>query len=237
MNYNFTDQELLNQPLLPLFCVLALYQGMGGQHGYFGLWLDSDFGKGHSRARPKCTTYGSPQLSGEENFTLDSMEVWAVGKPPEPEEVRDCIFYLPDNRRAQNIVTACEVDSYCIQTRYNKGMCIKDLGIYSANVKQDICSFINCKTMENFIYIAASLLHCRYLYYMKNKTWYSPVFCVSGRGRGRQKKCPRHGSRGSGHNGDDRKDAAQSGPQGARGGPGPVRDTKSPLALWRLLES
>ncbi|XP_034542593.1 MTOR-associated protein MEAK7 [Notolabrus celidotus] len=60
--------------------------GMGGQHGYFGLWLDNDFGRGHSRARPKCTTYGSPQLSGEEDFTLDSVEVWAVGKPPEPEE-------------------------------------------------------------------------------------------------------------------------------------------------------
>uniref|UniRef100_A0A3Q4B839 MTOR-associated protein MEAK7 n=1 Tax=Mola mola TaxID=94237 RepID=A0A3Q4B839_MOLML len=63
--------------------------GMGGQHGYFGLWLDSDFGSGHSRARPKCTTYGSPQLSGEEDFTVDSMEVWAVGKPPEPEEGGD----------------------------------------------------------------------------------------------------------------------------------------------------
>ncbi|XP_026168189.1 MTOR-associated protein MEAK7 isoform X2 [Mastacembelus armatus] len=60
--------------------------GMGGQHGYFGLWLDSDFGCGHSRARPKCTTYGSPQLSGEEDFTVDSVEVWAVGKPPEPVE-------------------------------------------------------------------------------------------------------------------------------------------------------
>ncbi|XP_059917032.1 MTOR-associated protein MEAK7-like isoform X1 [Gadus macrocephalus] len=60
--------------------------GMGGQHGYFGLWLDSDFGRGHSRARPKCTTYGSPQLSGDEEFTLDYAEVWAVGKPPEPEE-------------------------------------------------------------------------------------------------------------------------------------------------------
>ena len=60
---------------------------MGGQHGYFGLWLDSDYGHGHSRARPKCTTYGSPQLSGEEDFTIDSMEVWGVGKPPESEEV------------------------------------------------------------------------------------------------------------------------------------------------------
>lgn len=72
---------------------------MGGQHGYFGLWLDSDFGRGHSRARPKCTTYGSPQLSGEEDFTVDSMEVWAVGKPPEPAEVRD-------NSIAQNSVNA-----------------------------------------------------------------------------------------------------------------------------------
>ncbi|KAJ3597021.1 hypothetical protein NHX12_003421 [Muraenolepis orangiensis] len=60
--------------------------GMGGQHGYWGLWLDSDFGCGHSRARPKCTTYGSPQLSGDEEFTLDHVEVWAVGKPTPPEE-------------------------------------------------------------------------------------------------------------------------------------------------------
>nr|XP_015820859.2 MTOR-associated protein MEAK7 [Nothobranchius furzeri]XP_015820860.2 MTOR-associated protein MEAK7 [Nothobranchius furzeri] len=60
--------------------------GMGGQHDYFGLWLDSDFGRGHSRAHPKCTTFGSPQLSGDEDFTLDSVEVWAVGKPPQPPE-------------------------------------------------------------------------------------------------------------------------------------------------------
>ncbi|XP_029951949.1 MTOR-associated protein MEAK7 [Salarias fasciatus] len=60
--------------------------GMGGQHDYFGLWLDCDFGRGHSRARPRCTTYGSPQLSADEDFGLDRVEVWAVGKPPEPEE-------------------------------------------------------------------------------------------------------------------------------------------------------
>uniref|UniRef100_A0A3P9MUE1 MTOR-associated protein MEAK7 n=1 Tax=Poecilia reticulata TaxID=8081 RepID=A0A3P9MUE1_POERE len=52
-------------------------QGMGGQHDYFGLWLDSDFGRGHSRARPKCTTYGNPQLSADEDFVLDAVEVWA----------------------------------------------------------------------------------------------------------------------------------------------------------------
>ncbi|XP_030646795.1 MTOR-associated protein MEAK7-like [Chanos chanos] len=60
--------------------------GMGGQHGYFGLWLDNDFGRGHSRARPRCTTYGSPQLSADEDFTLDRLEVWGVGKPPEEQE-------------------------------------------------------------------------------------------------------------------------------------------------------
>lgn len=77
------------------FCLL--HQGMGGQHGYFGLWLDSDFGRGHSRARPKCTTYGSPQLSAEEDFSLDSMEVWAVGKPPQPEDVEHLylIYFQP----------------------------------------------------------------------------------------------------------------------------------------------
>lgn len=103
MNYNFAViWELLNQPFLHPLCVFALYQGMGGQHSYFGLWLDSDFGKGHSRARPKCTTYGSPQLSGEEDFTLDSMEVWAVGKLPDPEEVRDCIFLFTRQQKGKH---------------------------------------------------------------------------------------------------------------------------------------
>ncbi|XP_017716265.1 PREDICTED: TLD domain-containing protein 1 [Rhinopithecus bieti] len=57
--------------------------GMGGQHNYFGLWVDVDFGKGHSRAKPTCTTYNSPQLSAQENFQFDKMEVWAVGDPSE----------------------------------------------------------------------------------------------------------------------------------------------------------
>ncbi|KAL8195007.1 UNVERIFIED_CONTAM: TLD domain-containing protein 1 [Gekko kuhli] len=57
--------------------------GMGGQHYYFGLWIDSDYGKGHSRAKPRCITYNSPQLSAQEDFTLEALEVWAVGDPPE----------------------------------------------------------------------------------------------------------------------------------------------------------
>ncbi|XP_065423354.1 MTOR-associated protein MEAK7 isoform X2 [Chrysemys picta bellii] len=56
--------------------------GMGGQHDYFGLWIDSNYGNGHSRAKPSCTTYNSPQLSANENFTIDAMEVWAVGDLP-----------------------------------------------------------------------------------------------------------------------------------------------------------
>ncbi|XP_058901521.1 MTOR-associated protein MEAK7 [Kogia breviceps] len=53
--------------------------GMGGQHNYFGLWIDVDFGKGHSKAKPRCTTYNSPQLSAQEDFRFEKMEVWAVG--------------------------------------------------------------------------------------------------------------------------------------------------------------
>ena len=60
-------------------------QGMGGQLNYFGFWLDDDFGSGHSRGQPSCTTYGSPQLSAEEEFKLDKLEAWGVGLPPENE--------------------------------------------------------------------------------------------------------------------------------------------------------
>ncbi|ELK00458.1 TLD domain-containing protein KIAA1609 [Pteropus alecto] len=49
-------------------------QGMGGQHNYFGLWIDVDFGKGHSKAKPTCTTYNSPQLSAKEDFQFEKME-------------------------------------------------------------------------------------------------------------------------------------------------------------------
>lgn len=66
-------------------------QGMGGQHGYFGLWIDSDYGKGHSKAKPRCTTYNSPQLSAKEDFTLDAMEVWAVGDAPESAGVGEIV--------------------------------------------------------------------------------------------------------------------------------------------------
>ncbi|XP_007477301.1 MTOR-associated protein MEAK7 [Monodelphis domestica] len=53
--------------------------GMGGQFEHFGLWIDSDFGKGHSKANPRCSTYNSPQLSANEYFHLEALEVWALG--------------------------------------------------------------------------------------------------------------------------------------------------------------
>ena len=55
---------------------------MGGQFDYFGLWLDADYGRGHSRAQPTCTTYNSPQLSASPNFKVDHLEVWGVGTDP-----------------------------------------------------------------------------------------------------------------------------------------------------------
>lgn len=63
--------------------------GMGGQFSYFGLWLDAEFGRGHSRAKPTCTTYGSPQLSCKPEFTFARMEVWAVGPEPGQESAAE----------------------------------------------------------------------------------------------------------------------------------------------------
>lgn len=70
-------------------------QGFGGQLNYFGLWLDSEFGQGQSKAEPKCTTYNSPQLSEDPHFEIHSLEVWAVGTDPklvilEDEVSSDC---------------------------------------------------------------------------------------------------------------------------------------------------
>ena len=60
---------------------------MGGQFEYFGLWIDQSFDHGHSRAGTRgCTTYGSPQLSENEDFEIDCIEVWAVGRKKKNDE-------------------------------------------------------------------------------------------------------------------------------------------------------
>ncbi|RCI07015.1 hypothetical protein CU098_001075, partial [Rhizopus stolonifer] len=48
--------------------------GMGGQFDYSGLWIDSDFLHGHSRAGPACSTFKSPQLTQEDTFLVDEVE-------------------------------------------------------------------------------------------------------------------------------------------------------------------
>ncbi|XP_074864682.1 MTOR-associated protein MEAK7 [Carettochelys insculpta] len=78
--------------------------GMGGQHDYFGLWIDSNYGSGHSRAKPRCTTYNCPQLSANENFTLDAIEVWAVGDLPESAETKGKKSILDIDPEAQALL-------------------------------------------------------------------------------------------------------------------------------------
>ncbi|XP_053409562.1 MTOR-associated protein MEAK7 isoform X2 [Nycticebus coucang] len=90
--------------------------GMGGQHNYFGLWVDVDFGKGHSKAKPTCTTYNSPQLSAKEHFCFDRMEVWAVGDPSEAELAKSNKSILDVDPEAQALL---EISG---RTRHSEGL-------------------------------------------------------------------------------------------------------------------
>ncbi|CAH1116496.1 unnamed protein product [Phaedon cochleariae] len=54
---------------------------MGGQHGYWGLWIDSEYGKGETSQ--SCTTYtGYQQMSHSKDFSFRHLEVWGLGQPP-----------------------------------------------------------------------------------------------------------------------------------------------------------
>ncbi|KAJ3153380.1 hypothetical protein HDU86_005210 [Geranomyces michiganensis] len=52
--------------------------GFGGQLDYFGLFLAATFDGGHSKASPHSTTFGNPQLSARQEFSLDFVEAWLV---------------------------------------------------------------------------------------------------------------------------------------------------------------
>ncbi|KAM3918340.1 MTOR-associated protein MEAK7 [Leptodactylus fuscus] len=78
--------------------------GMGGQHEYFGFWIDSNFGKGHSKAKPRCTTYNSPQLSATEEFSIDSLEVWGLGDLSEELQVKNKKSILDVDPEAQALL-------------------------------------------------------------------------------------------------------------------------------------
>ena len=62
---------------------------MGGQFNYFGFWIDHSFNHGHSKAQPRCTTYGSPQLSKSPDFNIEIVEVWALGPEPKSQDSDD----------------------------------------------------------------------------------------------------------------------------------------------------
>ncbi|KAL1501204.1 hypothetical protein ABEB36_006576 [Hypothenemus hampei] len=54
---------------------------IGGQHQYCGLWVDAEYGIGHSSE--SCTTFsGYQQLSHTKEFHFRHMEVWGLGQPP-----------------------------------------------------------------------------------------------------------------------------------------------------------
>ncbi|XP_037372161.1 MTOR-associated protein MEAK7 [Talpa occidentalis] len=90
--------------------------GMGGQHNYFGLWIDVDFGKGHSKAKPMCTTYSSPQLSAKEDFQFEKMEVWAVGDTEESQLAKTGKSILDADPEAQALL---EISG---RTRHSHGL-------------------------------------------------------------------------------------------------------------------
>ncbi|KAK7114459.1 MTOR-associated protein MEAK7-like [Littorina saxatilis] len=69
--------------------------GMGGQLNYFGLWVEHTFNHGHSKAEPRCTTFGSPQLSKSAEFQVDILEVWLVG----PQKKKDDDYDTEEEER------------------------------------------------------------------------------------------------------------------------------------------
>ncbi|ORY02243.1 TLD-domain-containing protein [Basidiobolus meristosporus CBS 931.73] len=91
--------------------------GMGGQYEYFGLWINSDFETGHSRAGPFCSTYNSPQLSHSEYFDIDEVEVFCV------REIERDPNLLPPKRSAMDT----NADAVAILEMANRKMYSKDL--------------------------------------------------------------------------------------------------------------
>lgn len=77
--------------------------GMGGQMpDFFGLWLDSEYGKG--KCAPSCSSYQSPRLSKfGEDFKYSRLEVWGVGEEPkvDPEDEEGCRSALDADPEAQ----------------------------------------------------------------------------------------------------------------------------------------
>lgn len=53
---------------------------MGGQFDYCGLWLNSEYGLGHTSE--SCSTYkGYTQMSYQKEFNFSHLEVWGLENP------------------------------------------------------------------------------------------------------------------------------------------------------------
>ncbi len=67
--------------------------GMGGQTGYFALWLDAeDYGRG--KCAPSCSSFQSPQLSKEEDFQFTHLEVRVCRMTKHPPTIGELFFQL-----------------------------------------------------------------------------------------------------------------------------------------------
>ncbi|KAJ3213337.1 hypothetical protein HDU67_002967 [Dinochytrium kinnereticum] len=72
--------------------------GFGGQLEYFGLWIDSEFGKGHCRGDPS-STFGSPPLSSKEgDFLIEELECFLI----KAKEVDDRL--IPDSKKGKKSI-------------------------------------------------------------------------------------------------------------------------------------
>lgn len=71
--------------------------GMGGQMDYWGLWIDSEYGKGQCNV--SCSTYSDySMLSAVKDFKIDSLEIWCVKeKPKEDDEEERQTISIKDN--------------------------------------------------------------------------------------------------------------------------------------------
>lgn len=82
---------------------------MGGQFNYWGLWLDSEYGKGE--CSETCTTFRNyVQLGVNKNFTIRNIEVWAVGEKPVKSTVSDCNLLPPSGRQFKNFIFPFRTD-------------------------------------------------------------------------------------------------------------------------------
>ncbi|KAH6587230.1 hypothetical protein BASA50_001363 [Batrachochytrium salamandrivorans] len=93
--------------------------GLGGQIGFFGLWISSLFDRGSSMAKPLSTTFGNPQLSKQEEYEIDFVEVWCI----KTIEVDDRL--VPSTKTGASILG--HVESAALLEMAGKTMYAKDL--------------------------------------------------------------------------------------------------------------